>query len=178
MEMALALERGVNYFDTAYLYPGSEECLGRFLQEYGCRDQVFIATKLPQYRLSKAEQFDIFFNEELKRLRTNHIDYYLMHMLNDAQSWQRLCALGALEWVQEKKRNGQIRQIGFSFHGGTEQFKDPFSLNGININKLEILVADITHYRPPPLLEDSEIRGSYLASSRSPRITEMIDREV
>ena len=96
MEMALALERGVNYFDTAYLYPGSEECLGRFLQEYGCRDQVFIATKLPQYRLSKAEQFDIFFNEELKRLRTDHIDYYLMHMLNDAQSWQRLCALGAL----------------------------------------------------------------------------------
>ena len=122
-EMALALEKGVNYFDTAYLYPGSEECLGRFLQDHGCRDQVFIATKLPQFRLTKTEQFDTYFNEELQRLRTDHIDYYLMHMLNDAQSWQRLCSLGALEWVQKKKQSGQIRQIGFSFHGGTEQFK-------------------------------------------------------
>ena len=95
-EMALALERGVNYFDTAYIYPGSEVCLGRFMAEYGCRDRVHVATKLPQYRVQRTEDLDRFFTEELERLQTDYVDYYLMHMLNDAKSWQRLCALGVV----------------------------------------------------------------------------------
>ena len=122
-EMALALEKGVNYFDTAYIYPGSEVCLGRFMAEYGCRDRVHVATKLPQYRVQRTEDLDRFFTEELERLQTDYVDYYLMHMLNDAKSWERLCALGVREWIDEKRRTGQIRNIGFSFHGGTVQFK-------------------------------------------------------
>ena len=122
-EMALALEKGVNYFDTAYLYPGSEAALGHFMQAYHCRDQIYIATKLPQYRVLKSEDFDRFFDEELKRLQTDHVDYYLMHMLNDVNSWQRLCGLGIREWIDEKKQSGAIRNIGFSFHGSSEQFK-------------------------------------------------------
>ena len=122
-EMALALERGVNYFDTAYIYPGSEVCLGAFLKAHGCRDQVNIATKLPQYRVQKPGDMDRFFEEELTRLQTDHVDYYLMHMLNDAESWSRLCALGIREWIAAKKASGAIRNIGFSFHGGTLQFK-------------------------------------------------------
>ena len=59
-EMALALEKGVNYFDTAYIYPGSEVCLGNFIREYGCRDRINIATKLPQYRVQKPGDMDRF----------------------------------------------------------------------------------------------------------------------
>ena len=122
-ELSLALERGVNYFDTAYLYPGSEACLGSFIETCKCRDRLYIATKLPQYRVKRAADFDAFFDEELSRLRTDHVDYYLMHMLNDAKSWQRLCELGVREWIARKKAGGAIRNIGFSFHGGTLQFK-------------------------------------------------------
>lgn len=122
-ELALALERGVNYFDTAYIYPGSEVCLGNFLREYGCRDRVYIATKLPHYRVNKLADAEKFFQEELNRLQTDHVDYYLMHMLNDARSWERLCGLGIREWIADKKASGAIRSIGFSFHGGTLAFK-------------------------------------------------------
>lgn len=122
-ELKRALELGVNYFDTAYIYSGSEEALGNFIETYHCRDQLNIATKLPQYRVKKAEDFDAFFDEELRRLKTDHVDYYLMHMMNDAQSFERLCRLGLKEWVAGKKANGTIRNVGFSFHGGTLQFK-------------------------------------------------------
>ena len=122
-EMAAALELGVNYFDTAYVYPGSEVALGNFVSAYHCRERINIATKLPHYRAKKAEDFDAFFDEELKRLQTDYVDYYLIHMLNDAASWQRLCDMGIREWIAGKKAKGQIRNIGFSFHGGTLQFK-------------------------------------------------------
>ena len=122
-ELALALEKGVNYFDTAYIYPGSEACLGAFIKAYDCRDRLNIATKLPQYRVNRPGDFDRFFDEELARLGTDRVDYYLMHMLNDAASWERLKGLGAEEWIARKKAEGAIRNIGFSFHGGTLQFK-------------------------------------------------------
>ena len=122
-ELMLALEKGVNYFDTAYIYPGSEVCLGNFIQKYGVRDRLNIATKLPQYRVQRLEDAEKFFAEELERLQTDHVDYYLMHMLNDAKSWARLCALGVDGWLREKVKAGAIRNVGFSFHGSTEQFK-------------------------------------------------------
>ncbi|MBQ3270786.1 MAG: aldo/keto reductase [Clostridia bacterium] len=122
-EMALALEQGVNYFDTAYIYPGSEVCLGKFMAAHGCRGRVRVATKLPQYRINRIEDAERFFAEELARLQTDYVDYYLMHMLNDEKSWRRLCDLGIREWIAEKKARGAIKNIGFSFHGGTLQFK-------------------------------------------------------
>ncbi len=73
-EVLSAIEKGVNYFDTAYIYPGSEECLGRILDENKCRDKVYIATKLPQYIIRSAAAIDKTFNEELSRLRTEYID--------------------------------------------------------------------------------------------------------
>lgn len=123
-EMALAVEQGVNYFDTAYTYSGSEVCLGKFLANYHCRARVKIATKLPHYYIKKLEDMERYFAEELARLQTDYIDYYLMHMLNDAATWERLTALGICDWIQEKKASGAIRNIGFSFHGGTAKFKE------------------------------------------------------
>ena len=121
-EVLLAIDQGVNYFDTAYIYPGSEECLGRILAENHCRDKVYIATKLPQYLLRTAAAVEKTFREELERLRTDYIDYYLMHMFTDYTQWERLKALGIEEWIARKKAEGSIRSIGFSFHGDTQMF--------------------------------------------------------
>ena len=120
-ELLLALENGVNYFDTAYTYSGSEECLGKFLAK-GHRDKVNIATKLPHYYLKQPGDMERYFKEQLERLRTDHVEYYLMHMLNDVAAWERIKKLGIVEWIEEKKAKGQIQNIGFSFHGNTDNF--------------------------------------------------------
>ncbi|MDR3343261.1 MAG: aldo/keto reductase [Treponema sp.] len=117
-----AIRRGVNYFDTAYIYPGSEEALGTILEKNRVRDQVFIATKLPLVVVRGHEDFDKFFNKQLERLRTDHIDYYLMHMLTDMNLWEKLREWGIADWIQEKKQAGAIRQAGFSFHGAQDAF--------------------------------------------------------
>ncbi|MCI9082868.1 MAG: aldo/keto reductase [Lachnospiraceae bacterium] len=120
-EMRIAIEHGVNYFDTAYTYGGSEVCLGKFLAK-GYRDKVNIATKLPHYFVKERGDMERYFTEQLERLQTDHIEYYLMHMLNDTDAWERLKNLGIKEWIAEKKKQGQIENIGFSFHGSTENF--------------------------------------------------------
>ena len=121
-EVLLAIEKGVNYFDTAYIYPGNEECLGWILEKNHCRDKVNIATKLPQYLLRSATAIDKTFREELSRLRTDYIDYYLMHMFTDYAEWVRLQNLGIEQWIARQKEEGRIRYIGFSYHGDTEMF--------------------------------------------------------
>ena len=122
-EVMLAIENGVNYFDTAYIYGGSEEALGAILERNHCRDKVQIATKLPYYMLKNASSVEKLFQEQLKRLRTDHIDFYLMHMLFDVEVWNRLKSIGMETWIAEKKKTGAIRNIGFSFHGDTDTFK-------------------------------------------------------
>ncbi|MBP3596942.1 MAG: aldo/keto reductase [Clostridia bacterium] len=121
-EIMEAYNSGVNYYDTAYLYPGNESALGEVLERTGIRDKINIATKLPHYMIKSLDNINKCFNEELKRLRTDHIDYYLMHMLTDIKSWERLKALGIEDWIKEKKASGQIRQIGFSYHGNSDMF--------------------------------------------------------
>ena len=122
-EVTAAIEAGVNYLDTAYIYPGSEEALGSILSETGLRDRVNIATKLPQYLIRSREAIDRYFKEELTRLKTDHVDYYLMHMLTDIEAWNKLKNLGIEDWISQHKEDGSIRNIGFSFHGNTAMFK-------------------------------------------------------
>ena len=121
-EVKLAIDNGVNYFDTAYTYPGNEVAVGEILERLGCRKDVYIATKLPQYLVKNEAQIDKFFNEELTRLRTDYIDYYLMHLITDIAAWEKLKRLGIEKWIEDKKKSGQIKNIGFSFHGNTESF--------------------------------------------------------
>ena len=121
-QIMAAIEGGVNYFDTAYIYPGSEAALGEILEKNGVRDRVNIATKLPHYLIKSREDMEKKFTEELSRLRTDHVDYYLMHMLTDTATWARLKELGIVEWLAEKKANGTIRQVGFSYHGNSDMF--------------------------------------------------------
>ena len=118
----LAVRGGVNYFDTAYVYQGSEAALGEVLERRNLRDQVYIASKLPHYLVRNPGDMEKIFSAELKRLRTDHIDYYLMHMLTDVATWERLKGLGIVEWLEEKKKSGAIGQVGFSYHGNSDMF--------------------------------------------------------
>ncbi|MBQ8642905.1 MAG: aldo/keto reductase [Clostridia bacterium] len=122
-EILAAYKAGVNYFDTAYVYPGSESALGEILAKNGIREKVHIATKLPHYLVRKPEDFDRIFSEELKRLRTDYVDYYLIHMLSDIQSWNRMLDMGIVPWLAEKQKTGAVRQIGFSYHGSEDMFR-------------------------------------------------------
>ena len=99
-EVMAAYEAGVNYFDTAYVYAGNEAALGEILQRTGIREKINIATKLPHYLIRTKESVEKCFNEELKRLKTNYIDYYLMHMLTDIKTWNRLKEMGIEAWIK------------------------------------------------------------------------------
>ena len=121
-ELLSAYRAGVNYFDTAYIYPGSEAAVGEIFERNHIREKIHLATKLPQYLIGNRAALDRFFKEELSRLRTDYVDYYLMHHLTDVAMWEKLKSVGILDWIREKKQSGAIRNIGFSYHGNTENF--------------------------------------------------------
>jgi predicted aldo/keto reductase-like oxidoreductase len=117
-----AVQNGVNYFDTAFTYGGSEELLGQIIEKNNLRNKIFLATKLPLANLRKYRDFNSFFNVQLDRLRTDFIDYYLLHNLSDMELWKKLCETGIERWIDEKKKSGKIKNIGFSFHGKHNEF--------------------------------------------------------
>lgn len=121
-EIMTAFRAGVNYYDTAYVYLGSEAAIGEIFEKNKIREQVYIATKLPHYLIKSIDGMEKLFNEELRRLRTDYIDYYLMHMLTDIDTWEHLKKLGIEEWLKNKKKTGAIRQVGFSYHGNSTMF--------------------------------------------------------
>ena len=117
-----AIENGVNYFDTAYIYPGSEAALGQILSESGLREKVYIATKMPLFLTRSDKDFDKFFSTQLGHLKTNYIDYYLLHMLTDFEHFEITRRLGIEDWIKKEKQSGRIKNIGFSFHGRYDSF--------------------------------------------------------
>ena len=117
-----AIENGINYFDTAYIYGDSEKVLGTILKKNNLRDKIYIATKLPLMNIRKREDFDRYFNTQLERLQVDYIDYYFMHCITDMDMWLKFCEMGIEEWIKEKLESGKIKQIGFSFHGPEQDF--------------------------------------------------------
>ena len=118
-----AIDAGLNYVDTAYVYheQKSEIALGKALTD-GYREKVRIATKLPIWMVEKTEDFDIMLNEELERLQTDVIDFYLMHAL-DQEKWEKVQKLGLLKKAEAAIADGRIRHVGFSFHDDLDVFK-------------------------------------------------------
>lgn len=117
-----AVELGVNYFDTAYAYAGSEEVLGGILEKHGLRQRVLVASKLPHGKCRSIEDVNRIFDKTLSRLRTDFVDYYLIHNIVTFAQWQRLVDLGIHDWIADKKRSGAVRRIGFSFHGSITEY--------------------------------------------------------
>lgn len=117
-----AVRQGVTYLDTAYIYGDNERLVGQTLTATGLRPQVQIATKLPLFLCKTTQDLDRFFQKQLERLQTDYVDYYLLHMLSGLDEWQRLQSLGIEDFIARKLQSGEIRHIGFSFHGGRHAF--------------------------------------------------------
>ncbi len=118
-----AIDHGVNYVDTAYVYHGgnSEKLVGKTLKD-GYRENVKLATKMPTWLINSREDMDKCLEEQLKRLQTD-IDFYLLHGL-DKERWQKLQALNVIDWAEKKISEGKFRHLGFSFHDEYDAFKD------------------------------------------------------
>jgi predicted aldo/keto reductase-like oxidoreductase len=118
-----AIDNGVNYIDTAYIYHDgeSESFVGRALQD-GYREKVYLATKLPSWAMKSREDMDKYLNEQLEKLQTDHIDFYLVHALNE-KYWDNLTSLGIFEFLDSIKKDGRVKHVGFSFHDKLDLFK-------------------------------------------------------
>jgi predicted aldo/keto reductase-like oxidoreductase len=121
--ISYAIEQGINYFDTAYPYHGgqSETFLGKELK--AIRDKVMIATKLPTWMIQDKDEFDTILNEQLQKLKTDYIDFYLVHGLNRS-SWYRMKEMGVLSFLDKIIADGRTRYVGFSFHDDEKIFKE------------------------------------------------------
>jgi len=119
-----AIDNGVNYIDTAWPYHGgnSEIVAGKALKD-GYREKTFLATKLPTWLINEKEDMDKYLNEQLKKLQTDYIDFYLLHAL-DKSKWENMKRVDALSWAEKKKQEGKIRHIGFSFHDEYPVFQE------------------------------------------------------
>jgi uncharacterized protein len=119
--MRYAIDQGVNYIDTAYAYGDSEMVVGKALRD-GYRDRVKIATKMPIWLVQQPADLDVYLDEELERLRTEHIEFYLIHAIWK-ERWQRVQELNIFEWAEKAKADGRIGHLCFSYHDDLSLFK-------------------------------------------------------
>ncbi|MCX7904778.1 MAG: aldo/keto reductase, partial [Caloramator sp.] len=119
-----AIDNGVNYIDTAYPYhKGNSEIFTAEVLKDGYRKKVLLATKMPVWLVNEKEDFERLLNEQLNKLKTNHIDCYLLHALSK-NSWEKVYNLGVLDFLVKARKEGKINKIGFSFHDEFHVFKD------------------------------------------------------
>jgi len=186
-QLVLALEHGVNYFDTAMPYHmgASEPFLGRTLAG-GLRDKVKLATKMPHWNVHSRADMDRFLAVQLENLRTDHVDYYLVHNVQ-LTAWKKLKELGFPEFVARAKADGRIRNIGFSFHGGTDDFRSlvddfPWEFCQIQLNYLDRThqagVEGMRHAasRGLGIVVMEPLRGGALARSDFPAVRNIWDQ--
>ncbi|MBQ1984189.1 MAG: aldo/keto reductase, partial [Spirochaetaceae bacterium] len=120
----LAIDQGINYFDTAYPYHHgkSEIVFGEIVKEENLRDKIYIADKMPVWDVKKEEDFYRILDEQLNKLQTDYIDFYLLHAM-DAERWEKVKNLNVTKFLENAKSSGKIRHIGFSFHDNFDAFK-------------------------------------------------------
>ena len=118
-----AVARGVNFFDTAYVYGGSEQALGEVFRRCPeLREKMRVCTKLPFHLVKAYEDFDRLLDASMERMGIDCVDYYLIHNVTCEADWEGLRGLGAERWIAEKKAQGRIRRVGFSYHGSQAGF--------------------------------------------------------
>lgn len=119
-----AIDHGVNYVDSAYVYHRgrSEVVLGNALKD-GYRDKVKLATKMPTWMINSKQDMDKYLSEQLRRLQTDHVDFYLLHGLNQ-KTWDKMSQLGVIDWLEKNRDERRIGSLGFSFHDEYDVFKN------------------------------------------------------
>ncbi|RLD13092.1 MAG: aldo/keto reductase [Caldiserica bacterium] len=141
-----AMENGVNYIDTAYPYHEgmSEPFLGHYIEKRKIREKIYLATKMPVWLVKKKEDLDFYFNAQLNRLRTDYIDFYLLHSLWK-KSWEKVRDLGVIDWLINKKKEGKIRFFGFSFHDEFPVFKDIVDYYDWDFAQIQLNYMDVDY---------------------------------
>ncbi len=156
--MDKAIAAGVNYIDTAYPYHGgeSETFVGKVLQKYP-RDSYYLATKLPVWMVKSAEDVDRIFEEQLQKLRTDHVDFYLMHAMG-RERWEAMQKIGCVQRLEELKAQGKIRYLGFSFHDDYAAFEEILNYRDWDFCQIQLNYMDID--------EQAGLKGYRLAESK------------
>lgn len=139
-----AIDLGINYIDTAwpYHFGNSEKILGRALQD-GYREKVFLVTKLPMFLVNRKEDFNRYFDAQLERLKTDHVDCYLFHGLSQG-SFIKVKKLNLIEDMEREKSLGRIKNIGFSFHDSLPVFKDIIDFYDWDLTQIQYNYLDTT----------------------------------
>ncbi|HOC52143.1 MAG TPA: aldo/keto reductase [Caldisericia bacterium] len=141
-----AIYNGLNYIDTAFTYHNgmSENFLGDYLEKRKLRDKIFLATKMPVWKIEKYSDLDYYFNIQLRRLRTSYIDFYLLHSLWQG-SWEKVKNLNMLDFLIKKKEEGKIRFFGFSFHDEFNVFKEIIDYYNWDFCQIQLNYMDIDY---------------------------------
>ena len=137
-----AIAEGVNYIDTAYPYHEgkSEVVVGKILKKYD-RKSFYLATKLPVWLVNTVEDIDRLFEEQLGKLQTDYIDFYLMHAMNKG-SWEKMKEIGCIERLEQLKTEGKIKYLGFSFHDSYEVFEEILSYRDWDFCQIQLNYMD------------------------------------
>ena len=137
-----AIDNGVNYVDTAYPYHSEkgEVLVGKALKD-GYRDKVYLTTKLPVGRLKEKEDMERIFNDQMKKLDVEYLDFYLLHAVN-RNSWENCKKLGVLDFVDNLKKQGKVKYVGFSFHDSPDVFKEVADAFDWDLVQLQFNYAD------------------------------------
>jgi len=138
-----AYKGGVNYFDTAYPYHdgASEPFAGRVLNKYD-RSSYFLATKLPCWEVKTIEDAHRLFESQMTRLDKDYIDFYLLHSLGK-ESWKRMVDLGVIEYCEQLKAQGRIRNFGFSFHDDYSVFEEIIKYRKWDFCQIQLNYMDV-----------------------------------
>ncbi|WP_424359377.1 aldo/keto reductase [Methanocella sp. MCL-LM] len=152
-----AIDQGVNYLDTALLYPGSEALVGKALAG-GYREKVKLATKLPPMQVKTREDMDKLLDVQLQKLQTDHIDYYLLHSIS-FRDWQKMKELGVTDFIARAKADGRIRHMGFSTHAGIADFKQIIDDYGWEFCQIQYNILDETNQAGKAGLEYAAAKG-------------------
>ena len=155
-----AIDAGVNYVDTAYPYHGgqSEPFVGRALAQGGYRGKVQLATKLPVWLVQSEGDWERLLDEQLSRLQTDHIDFYLLHALS-APRWETVRRLGGLKALERAKADGRIRHFGFSFHDAHKVFKEILESYAWEFCQIQYNLLDEGYQAGRAGLDDAAARG-------------------
>lgn len=181
------IDHGVNYIDTAYGYHGgnSERVVGKALKD-GYRNRVFLTTKLPPWQIKEYSDMERILDEQLDKLQTDHVDFYLLHSLHK-ENWEFLKGLGVLGFMEKVRAKGKIKYIGFSFHDNAELFREIIDSFNWDMCQIQMNIIDMDEQatvdglkyagsKNIPVMIMEPLKGGKLANSITPDIEEIWNR--
>lgn len=190
-QIKYAVEHGVNYIDTAYLYGNgsgsNERALGEIIEKLNFRDKIFISTKMNRMIIHSRSDMDEMFDNQLKNLRTSYIDYYFLHNIISYNDVVKLVDCGLFDFIEDKKSKGQIINMGFSFHGSLDDFKKILDLYDWDVTLLQYNYLDnkmqagidgikIANQRDMSVVIMEPLKGGLLAGNMPVEVTNLIEK--